>query len=280
MPTAPAATQRTRVFISRASRDAAALEPHLRALARTAQVRGGGAAFPCVVALASEILLSRVALPPWSGEPDTRFLVILDVPEPASMRLPAVLRLHRPDLRLHVTRDPGCVRRLLIAWTRREPWRGIVDGYVLGGDLNLVLGDLTFRSFPFACLPRLRALPEAGRGAFEIDPDGSYLHWSAGDLHFGASQLLQEVDPMHMVDVQIERDSRDRWGAAVAALRAERGLRQKDVPGLSERQVSRIEKGTSRLTEEAARLLAAALGYSLHDFLDELARRASDAAGR
>ena len=58
-------------------------------------------------------------------------------------------------------------------------------------------------------------------------------------------------------------------------LREARGLRQKDVSDLSERQVRRIEQGVSRLTEPSARAFADAFGVTLGEFLDEVARRAS-----
>jgi hypothetical protein len=265
----------TALFISRGALSASRLPPTLRARAGTAPEQAEGRLRqPLVVALASEVL-GGALLPAWSGGTDVHFLVLADVPEPALMRLPAVLRLHRPDLRLHVTRDFGVLRRLLIAWSRAEAMRGIVDAYAVAGELCLMLGDGTLRGFPLDGVPGVRELPARARAAFEVDEDGSFLHWPEGDLHLGVSQLLQAFDPMHLADVEIERSSRDHWGRAVALLREARGLRQKDVRDLSERQVRRIEQGISRLTEPSARAFADAFGVTLGEFLDEVARRAS-----
>jgi transcriptional regulator with XRE-family HTH domain len=60
-------------------------------------------------------------------------------------------------------------------------------------------------------------------------------------------------------------------------MRDERGLRQSDIPGLSERQVRRIEKAISRLSGDAANRFAAAFGMSVEYFLDQVARAAASA---
>lgn len=228
------------------------------------------------VALASELYETpSQQLPRRATGPDTWYLVLNDLPVPALMRLPSALRLHRPDQRLHVTEDPLAVRRLVIARARPDPIEGIVDAYVVGETLNLLLGDLSFREFPIRRIPGLERLPAAAWPCFELDEDGSFLRWADHDLFLGVSQLLQAVDPAYLADVEIERYARDSTGAAVSEMRGAHSLRQSDIPGLSERQVRRIEQGISRLTADAATKLAAAFDQSLREFLDELATRVS-----
>ena len=257
----------------------------LRRLARQLSSQGTESfVAPLVVTLASEVVLSaQLPLPGWATEPGTRYLVLVDVPEPGLFRLPSVLGLRKPEQRLHATQDPGAVRRLLIGSARRDPYLGIVDAYVLGETLELVTGDFHFRSFPLARLPGVGDLPPAERAGFEIDEDGAYLHWPAPDLHLGVAQMLQAVDPSCLADISIKRYSRDHTGAALEGLREANGLRQADIPGLSERQVRRIEGGVSRLSVDAARKFAGAFGISLEELLDEVARRAgrirADAGG-
>lgn len=258
-------------FISPALLAAAALPAPLR---RAAARPGAGA--PSVVAgFASELILGPAegGLPGRRGS-STRYLVVIDVPDAALMRLPALLDLRRPDYRLHVTRDVGAVRRLLVASLRGDPRLGIVDAYLLGASLIVVTGDFEIRSFPVDRVPELAALEEAERAAFEIDVDGSYLHWPSRDLHVGVAQLLQAADPGYLVDLEIQRNSSDFTGRALRLIREERGLRQIDVPGLSERQVRRIEDGLSRLRPPSARHFADALGMSVSDLLAEIGRRA------
>lgn len=269
--------------ISPALLDAASLSPALRRVARSIAGRGAGAGLvaPVVAGLASELLSGATGgFPPACGGHSTRYLVVIDVPEPALMRLPTVLELRRPDYRLHVTRDAGAVRRLLVASLREDPRLGMVDAYLLGDSLVVLTGDFEIRSFPVDRVPELAALPADERGAFEIDADGAYLHWPAPDLHLGVSQLLQATDPVFATNIDIERNSNDFSGRALRSIREERGVRQIDVPGLSERQVRRIEEGLSRLRPASAASFAAALGMTVGDLLAEVGRRAVELRGR
>ena len=235
---------------------------------------------PVVAALASEFILpAPVDRLPRRGA-TTRYLAVIDVPEPALMRLPGVLELRRPEYRLHVTRDAGVVRRLLVSSLRDDPRLGVVDAYVLGDSIVILTGDFELRSFPIGRVPALAAIPTAERSAFEIDADGSYLHWPAHDLHLGVSQLLQAADPAFLIDIEIERNSNDFSGRALRALREERGLRQTDIPGLSERQVRRIEDGVSRIRPASARSFATALGTTVTELLAEIGRRATELRNR
>lgn len=226
-----------------------------------------------VVATAGDLLGSGGdVLPDWA-DAETRYLVVSDVPEAALLRLPGVLGMHKPHLRLHTSRDPGVVKRLLIAQTRGEAWEGLVDAYVLGTSLITVLGDLTIREFPVLRLPRLKEASSTELASFELDSSGSYLYWESKDLHLGASQLLQAVDPMYLTDVEIQRYAMEKVSLALLDMRESRSLNQRDIPGLSERQVRRLEREESRLTVEAAEKFADAFELSLSDFLSELSER-------
>lgn len=250
------------------------LPHHLRSLAESLVGPPSDGESGVVVARASELLLDEIQLPDWADHTNVKYLVLLDVPEPAALRLPALLGLHKPHLRLHVTRDWNAPRRLLLAQRRQQPFEGLVDAYALGRTILVVLGSMEIRSIDSDQVPILSELATALLADFEIDIDGSYLYWPANDLHLGASQLLRKVDPEYYAELEIERIAKDMTGAAIAKIRERQGLRQEDIPGLSERQVRRIEKGVSRLTVDAAEKLAAAFGTSLETLLDEIARDA------
>jgi hypothetical protein len=227
-----------------------------------------------VVATAQDVLWGS-DLPSWTGL-ETRYLILMDVPEPAILRLPTVLGLHKPNQRMHVTRDVGVVKRVLFSFARDEGWEAILDAYVLRDHLVVVLGDFRVAEFPRERLPgrgeRLAPiLPE-----FEIDSSGSFLYWPSLDLHLGASQLLQAVDPMHLADVEIRRYANSKISIALLTIREDAGLRQSDIDGLSERQVRRLEKEESSLTAEAAVTYASCLGCSLDEFLARLSRRITE----
>lgn len=226
-----------------------------------------------VVALASELIgPNRIMLPKWV-DTETRYLVVLDLPEQAVLRLASALRLHKPDQRLQVCRDPLVVKRLVIALRRPAPWEGILDAYILEDSIVVVLGDMSARQFPTRKLPQVGRLEPAVLSHFEIDSAGSYLYWPDGDVHMGPSQLLQAVDPRFLSDVEIRRYQMENVSQVLLDMRNDRRLRQTEIPGLSERHVRRLEKEEVRLTVEAATKFACAFGLTLSEFLDELSER-------
>lgn len=226
-----------------------------------------------VVARASELIgQDRLTLPNWV-DAETRYLVVLDVPEQAVLRLASTLRLHKPDQRLRVCRDPSVVKRLVIALRRPAPWEGILDAYVLEDSLVVVLGDISVREFPIGRLPRVGRLEPTAVSRFEIDSAGSYLHWPHLDVYLGPSQMLQAVDPSYLSDVEIRRYEVENVSQALLDMRHGRRLKQTEIPGLSERHVRRLEKENVRLTVDAATRFASAFGLTLSGFLDELSER-------
>ncbi len=233
-----------------------------------------------VVAQASELMgPERVRLPKWV-DTETRYLVVLDVPEQAILRLASTLRLHKPDQRLQVCRDPSVVKRLVIALTRPAPWEGILDAYVIEESLVAVLGDMSARKFPISQLPKVRGFEPAVLSQFVIDSAGSYLYWPDQNVHMGASQMLQAVDPMYLADVEIRRYQMEKMSLVLLDMRNDRRLKQTEIPGLSERHVRRLEKKEVRLTVDAATRFAGAFGLTLSGFLDELSDRiTANAAG-
>jgi len=258
------------------SPSAAAFVPRgpLRRLAQELEASERPAADKSVVVTNASCLLRTAAkdLPAWIDS-QTRYLVIADIAEPAILRLAAVLRLRKPHLRLHVSRDAGAVKRLVLAQARRDPWEGIVDAYTLEHQLIVVLGDMTIREFPKQRLPRVGGMADPDFERFEVDGSGSFLHWQKGDVHLGASQLLQAVDPMYLTDIEIQRYARAKVSLALLDMRNDRGLKQTEISGLSDRHVRRLEKEEVRLTVDAAEKFAAAFGQELAEFLDELSLR-------
>ena len=232
-----------------------------------------------VVARASELIgREPLRLPTWV-DTETRHLVVLDVPEQAVLRLASTLRLHRPEQRLQVCRDPFVVKRLVIALNRPAPWEGILDAYILEDSLVVVLGDMTAREFPIRRLPRVRRFDPALLRRFVIDPAGSYLHWPERDVHMGPSQMLQAVDPMHLADVEIRRYELERVSVVLHDMRTDRQLTQQEIRGLSERHVRRLEREEVRLTVDAASRLAGSFGLTLPELFDEMSRRITALAG-
>lgn len=225
-----------------------------------------------VVVKASEVIQRPDDCVPGWTDAETSYLVVADVPEPALFRLPTILRVHKPDQRMHVSRDVDVVKRQVIALTRDRAFEGIVDAYVLWRDLWVVLGDMTIRSFPVPQVTFLSALSDEDLQKLEVQSSGSYLHWPTQDLRVGASQLLQAVDPMFLADVAIERYAVEKMSLALRLLREERGLTQSQIHGISDRHVRRLENEEVRLTSDAAHRYSEAFGLRMDEFLADLAR--------
>ena len=230
----------------------------------------GFGASSAVCLLASDVIEAR-ELPTWIDS-ETRFLVILDVPLGAAMRLPTLLRLRKPDQRLFLTDDLGSVRRWVIAPNRSQPFEGVIDAYTVGTTITVFMGDLTIRDFPSDRVPSIRSLSSEQLRQLEVDIDGSFLTWPKTDVHLGPSQLLQAVDPSQLAEIEIERFRSENTAVALKYMREQRGLRQADIEGLGERQVSRLENAESRLTASAAENFARSFNLTVTDFLDELGR--------
>ena len=111
-------------------------------------------------------------------------------------------------------------------------------------------------------------------GDFEIDGRGSFLYWKSADVHVGWEQLEQSVFPeKRLKALQETKRFNNEYGLAIKTLREERGLCQKEIDGLDERHVRRIEKGHQRITSAAIECLATAHGFSPNDYLREVAKR-------
>jgi hypothetical protein len=149
----------------------------------------------------------------------------------------------------------------------------IIDAYAVGDSLRVRGPRQRMLHVPMEALPSLRDRPRAAQRKFEIDPDGSFLYWPDLDVHLGWNQFLQVVDPVELRKAQ-QRSAgfNQRYGAAIRRLREHAGIPQSKIPGLTERQVRRIEQGESRATSRALAAFAKAHGLDTNAYLDTLAK--------
>ena len=163
-------------------------------------------------------------------------------------------------------------RRVLTAWLHGAQNELIADANVSDDYLFVISCALDRYEIPFDKVPALKSIAKAERSTFEIDEDGSFLHWPGPDIHIDLDAIRASIDPQWRERALAAKTIRDRrYGAAITRLRAARGVKQSDIKGLSERQVRRIEKGEGT-TFESLRRLAAAHGLDLNEYLDEVAR--------
>lgn len=166
--------------------------------------------------------------------------------------------------------------RVLRAWARGAQYELIADASVANNRLFVTSCALESFEVPLDKIPALRSVSASDQGNFEIDEDGSYIHWPGPDVHLDLDSIRVAIDPSarkRAFDAKAVRNL--RYGKAIAQLRTERGLKQSDIPGLSERQVRRVERGESSGYESLSRM-AAAHDMSLDQYLNELARIAAN----
>jgi hypothetical protein len=163
-------------------------------------------------------------------------------------------------------------RRVFQAWRREAQDALIADALALPDRLLAVSCSLEPLEVRFDELAALRSLPHRSRDRFIIAQDGSYIHWPDEDIHLDLEALRFAVDPGARQSVLLERLRRTRrLGRAIRALRQKHGLRQSDVPGVSPRQIRRIEAGQFFPRTATLRLLATAHGTDLHHYLNQVA---------
>jgi hypothetical protein len=176
------------------------------------------------------------------------------------------------DLLVHAGLDVP--RRVLAAWQMGAQKELIANAGVSRDKLFVVTCALEHLEVPFKSLSGVSGLSEADKRIFEIADDGSYIHWPNGDIHIDLETIWCAVDPERKARSERLKLAHDeKIGAAVALLRKRYGLRQSDIPGLSERQVRRIENGESA-SLDAFKHFAKAVGKKVEDYLDELANTA------
>lgn len=177
------------------------------------------------------------------------------------------------------------VRNMLVHGDASVPAR-VINAYRLGAERELtadarLVGDCLvvvscageMLVVPLDKLAFLDACSPAQRVRFEVTADGSDVHWPVGDFHLDLESVRALLDPGLAIRARQRRLASDLlFGAALVALRQERGLRQSDVKGLCERQVRRMEKG-EYASAAGLEFLAAAHGMSPEAYLDAVAER-------
>lgn len=213
---------------------------------------------------------------PASGRPNRYLIFTEGMPVESLPSRMARLNI-RDDSRLHVSTASDCgqaaalIRRTISGASTSNNHR-IVDAWWEGDQFVILSATFERLAVPLARLGKFIGQDQKSLRQFEIDPDGSFVYWPHADVHFGWFQFLQLVDPAAVVSAQAKkRQFNVRYGAAIKRQRESRDLRQSDIPGLTPRQVGRIESGQCRATVSALRKLAAAHGLEMSDYLAALA---------
>ena len=213
----------------------------------------------------------------------TSYMLLLgDLPLQALSERIAHLRVGDPQ-RLHLSRarstleERDLVQRLVRLHARQGSDRVIFDAWWEHDTLVALSPRFQRVRVPeaklFEAVPALSRLSRKKLTSPTVHPDGSYLHWEAADVHLGWDQLNEIVDVRaRLRAVQGRRAFRRRHGAAIREVRAEHGLSQQDVEGLTARHLRRIEHGEQQLTHKAMTALARAHEMTPGEYLEAVAQ--------
>ena len=174
--------------------------------------------------------------------------------------------------------DAAVPKRVIQAWHYGMQDKLIAAAQVVQDSLVVFTCAFTTLKASFKDLKSLRQIPIACRDSFRISSEGSYIHWPSVDVHLDADAIRYSSDDEWRLKQDALRLSEDRRvGAAIRKLRLEKGLRQSDIPGLSDRQLRRVEGG-ERVTASGLMHLAAAHGLDLRQYMRVLSETSAQTA--
>jgi DNA-binding Xre family transcriptional regulator len=128
------------------------------------------------------------------------------------------------------------------------------------GVLLLFRGNLVPLVVPLSVFQQAPNGPRPDPRRFAVIDHGQTIQ--LGDYEAATSAILYEVDPDYRRRVKQRRREEERtFGASLRRLRIQRGLRQGDFSGISEKEIGRIERGeVEKPRDETLRKLAERLG--------------------
>jgi hypothetical protein len=193
--------------------------------------------------------------------------------------VPALLpqMLERAGLRcirnMLVHSDSSTPHRVLSAWLRNAQTELVAEAKVMGDRLIVVSCEPKTYEVRFDQMPALKKVQPQHRKSLELAEDGSFIHWPSADIHLDLDAIRAVIDPKWRKKSERLRESHGReYGAAIAALRRDHGLRQTDIAGVSERQLRRIEE-SGAVSVRTLEILARAHKMTLPHYMDAVARR-------
>lgn len=166
------------------------------------------------------------------------------------------------------------IHRVLNAWKTDGEEQLIAQVSVVGGFLYVISCALELYRVSFESIPALRALDQRIRQDFALAEDGRYLHWPEPDIHLDIETIRYHTDPEFKLKIDLESHRRNKQlGENIKRNRKNAGLRQSDIPGMSGRQVRRIENGESRITVKSLKKLAQAHQMEVEEYMRVVSSR-------
>jgi len=164
------------------------------------------------------------------------------------------------------------LKRLTSALEADDKQERILDARIEDGVLHLISPNFNRLDVPIAKIPQFTKVDASKLQTFEIDEDGSFIYWPEFDLHLGWAQLQQLINPEAALKAsQKSQEFNKRYGRAVQKIREQAGIKPSDIPGISEKQLRRIENGECRLTSNAIEVLSQAHKLAPNEYMTKLA---------
>ncbi|HEY3351707.1 MAG TPA: helix-turn-helix domain-containing protein [Polyangia bacterium] len=179
----------------------------------------------------------------------------------------------------YVAPDWAALRRLANARVHNAEGELIASAALLGRELLVWSCEPTLYRISVDEVPALAELDADTLHDFAVSASGSRIRWDRADVDLNLDTVREKVDPsFRKRNEQRARREAAGFGAAIRKLRLDAGLKQTEVPGLSEREIRRLERGGIVPRAETLRLLAAAHQTSPGEYLEALARLASQSS--
>jgi hypothetical protein len=174
---------------------------------------------------------------------------------------------------LYFSPDADSRRRLVLAHAKGAEGQLIASARILDGELQVWSCEPRVYRCKTTDIPALAEQAPKALQNFSISSSGSRLHWDAGDVDLDLDAIRTFADPKLRRERQRKaREYAKRYCAKIRAVRQKHGIGQGDIPGLTSRQVRRIESGTSVPHLGTLEKLASAHGMSVSDYMSAVAR--------
>ncbi len=186
--------------------------------------------------------------------------------------------LARADLRMarnilaHAADDWRTPCRVIRAWQTGSQHDLIARASV--ADDYLLVMNCALESFQvnFSDLAALKRIPAKERAQFDISDSGSYIHWGTTDVHLDIDAIRYATDENWRKKCDLNKIVHNKnLGRAIAAVRRQHKLDKTDIPGISDRQLRRIENEGARPGSETLTVLAKAHKMNVNIYLNEIA---------
>lgn len=216
-----------------------------------------------------------------AGPGDVPF-VLIEAKQPPPTSGDSLRALVRWTARLgrepYIAADAQVLRRMILARQSKAERQLIASASIDKGKLVVWTCEPRRYEVPISVIPSLARMRSRALSSFALSESGSRIHWDDDDVDLTAEAICAYADPeLRRQQEAQRRHEAARYADAIRELREERGLRQADIKGLTERQVRRLEEGDTMPRTATLEKLAAGHEMTVDDYLKALAKRSSRA---